>query len=189
MEKTRNAALLAANLGIVRQSCNRALALCKCAHVLDSAIFEDLVGDVTVTLLSPRASGIAPVDSFDPEKGSKFTSFLGTCAFRAAIDTLEMRTKRIMGTTDGGEGDGGEGEDDGRGGDIPDATPTAEAKMIDAERIVALRAACASLGVEEYLDPDYDHAKYAAANGCSVGAARVRLCRTIDALSEEIKGR
>jgi hypothetical protein len=189
MIKTSNAGMVAANLGIVRQAVSKAISLCKCGHRLDSQGFDDIVGDVTVLVLSPRGEkGVAPCDAFDAEKGSKFTSFLGMIAVRAAIDCLEKYTRRAMGSTDGnGNGDDGDDGDDGHTGEIPDTAPTAEAKMIDMECAVAVRAACKSLNCEEYLDPDYDHAKYAESRGISVNAARIRLCRTVDALAEEVK--
>jgi len=188
-----NKNLVAENLGIIRQAVSKAVCLCKCGHRLDSQARDDLAGDVTVLVLSPRgAKGIAPCDTFDPEKGSKFTSFLGTIAFRAAIDCLEKYTRRVMSSTDIGENDddedgGDSGNKGGRGGDIPDASPTPEGALLDAERAVAVRVACASLGCEEYLDPEYSHEGYAAKHGCTVGAARIRLCRTVDALAEEVK--
>ena len=189
MEKTTAplAAAAAANLGIVRQACQKALAFCKCSHRLPSDAFSDLVGNVFVILISPREkTGIAPVDTFDPAKGSKFTSYLGVIAFRAAIDELEKATLRQGESLDATGGEEEEEEGTAKVDDLASAEPTAETAMLDAEQAVAFRAAVADLGASEFIAEDYSHEGYAATHGITVGAARVRYHRAMKAIREEI---
>ena len=182
-----NANAAAANFGIVRQAVNYAVNKYGVGHRLANDARDDLAGDVMAILLAPRgAANRAPVDGYDPAKGS-FLNYLGMIAKRAAQDEIEKMLRRSHASLDATTNGEDDEESDPMIASISSDAMDAEEQMVDAEQRMALAAACKSLGCEEYLDPDYDHEEYAKAHGISVGAARIRLCRTIDALQELVK--
>jgi hypothetical protein len=188
MTKTKSLAdALATNQGIVRQAVNFAVCKYGVAHRLASDARADIAGDVVNVLLTPRGEkNQPPIDAYNPVKGT-FVNYLGIISKRAALDIIDKMMRRTHASLDAPMGEGEEGEATSRVDMLASDEPTAEQGIIDAEERIALAAACKSLGASEYLDPEYSHEGYATAHGCTVGAARIRLCRTVDALQELVK--
>ncbi len=175
-------ALWAERALITRMAAKAAAAGCL---ALGKAQAEDMTQEI-ILALAPR------IGAFDPTRGVKFSSYVGTLALRAAIDLLRKEGHRVHGSLDVAD------EDDARA--VPRVEKLAAAPDLglrDRERLVAVLAAipeCLSPGeaamIMAMLDAEEAHgflAEYARKQGVPVATARTHFARAVAKLRAHLE--